>query len=418
MKFLFLAVVACAACGAQSNSETAPTPVTSAGGNTTGTDVSSTSGSGGAGNPVSTVGTTGGSPGATSGGGAASSGAAGVGGNAGSGEVPDGGGFVDDARSLDAGDAAIDRGTPHPQDGSPLGDGGLSMTIEGLQVAGTHNSYHTAPLIAFDASHKYTQLPLDQQLAGGVRALELDLHLRSDGVFEIYHISIIDSGTTCATLDECLGVVATWSTAHPTHTPITIWFELKDDTGGDKITDIVPVEQVISKVFPQEKVMTPAWVRGSYASPHERITSAGWPTLKQSQGMVMFAIITRDARTQAYSHDFTSLDDRLIFVNPTSDQFSMPWAAITKEDDPTQSSVIAAAHAAHLLIDVNTCAVNLTDDQCQMLNTAAVTAGANMLQDDLPFPVQGRAYSLKLPQGSPGCNPVTAPPTCDPKTLE
>ena len=89
------------------------------------------------------------------------------------------------------------------QDAGPA----LPLTIEALQVIGTHNSYHIAPAIAFDASHKYTQLPLDQQLAGGVRGLELDLHLRSDGVFEIYHISIIDPNTTCSTLSDCLQVV-------------------------------------------------------------------------------------------------------------------------------------------------------------------------------------------------------------------
>src|SRR5215831_13558069 len=97
-------------------------------------------------------------------------------------------------------------------DGAPGWDAGpaLPLTIEALQVIGTHNSYHIAPAIAFDASHKYTQLPLDQQLAGGVRALELDLHLRSDGVFEIYHITIIDPNTTCSTLSDCLHVVAVW----------------------------------------------------------------------------------------------------------------------------------------------------------------------------------------------------------------
>src|SRR5439155_5666446 len=119
------------------------------------------------------------------------------------------------------------------------------LTIESLQVIGTHNSYHRAPAIAFDASHKYTQLPLDQQLAGGVRALELDLHLRSDGGYDVYHINVIDPNTTCATFDECLGVVSTWSNAHPNQAPILIWLELKDDTGGKPIKDVVQIEAVI-----------------------------------------------------------------------------------------------------------------------------------------------------------------------------
>jgi calcium-dependent phosphoinositide phospholipase C len=305
-------------------------------------------------------------------------------------------------------------------DGAPGRDAGptLPLTIEALQVIGTHNSYHIAPAIAFDASHKYTQLPLDQQLAGGVRALELDLHLRSDGVFEIYHISIIDPNTTCSTLDDCLHIVATWSDAHPNHTPIFLWFELKDDTGGQPINDIVPVETAILKVFAREQVITPAWLRGSYASPRERIVAAGWPTLEEARGKIMFAIITRDARTQQYAHDFTSLDDRLMFVNATPDQFTLSWASITKVDDVSQADIVTQAHAAHLLIATNVCAINMTDADCQTRLMTGVSGGIHMLHDDLPFPISGRTYSAKLPGGSPGCNPVTAPPACAPGLLE
>jgi len=405
-KWFFYAIAACLACGTASNSETAATPPTPAADNAAGAGVATGSGMGGDG-----------TSGATATGASTVAAGGGMTGGAGSdGLPPDSGGLV-----ADTGQGGSGLDARSPEGGVAPSDSGFvlpSMTIEGLQVAGTHNSYHIAPLIAFDASHKYTHVPLDQQLAGGLRAFELDLHLRADGVFEIYHIAIIDTGTTCATLDDCLGVIATWSSAHPKHTPITIWFELKDDTGGNMITDIVPVEQVITKVFAKDKLITPVWLRGSYASPHERITMAGWPTLQEAQGKIMFAIITRDARTQQYSHDFTSLDDRLIWVNPTPDQFSMPWAAITKVEDLTLSSDIAAAHTAHLLVDANTCAVNLTDDQCQMRATTAITSGVHMLHDDLPFAVQGRAYSLKLPKGSPGCNPVTAPASCDPSMLE
>jgi hypothetical protein len=318
-----------------------------------------------------------------------------------------------DVASIDARDGAmsIDAGA---REAGPTGP----ITVEALQVIGTHNSYHKAPAIAFDASHKYTHLPLDQQFDGGVRAIELDLHLGSGGVFEIYHISVIDPNSTCPTFDACLGVVSTWSSAHPTHVPIFIWLELKDDTGGSKITDLVPIEDVITKVFPSDKLITPAWLKGSYASPHERITKAGWPTLEQARGRVMFAIITRDDRTKAYAHDFTSLDDRIMWVNAAADQLEMPWASITKVDNVTQTDVIANAHAAHLLVATNVCAVNQTDDQCNMALAGGVSTGIHMLHDDLPFPVTGRSYHAQLAGGSPGCNPVTAPAGCASNRLE
>src|SRR6185369_4704041 len=125
-------------------------------------------------------------------------------------------------------DAPIDVASFDARDAMPF-DAGMReagptgpITIEALQVIGTHNSYHKAPVVAFDASHKYTHLPLDQQFDGGVRAIELDLHLAS-GVFQVYHISVIDPNSTCPTFEACLGVVSTWSGAHPTHVPIFIW---------------------------------------------------------------------------------------------------------------------------------------------------------------------------------------------------
>jgi hypothetical protein len=318
---------------------------------------------------------------------------------------------------LDAG-SAVDSAEARGSDGPPIESVPrlTTLTVEALQVAGTHNSYHQAPLVAFDASHKYTHKPLDQQLDGGVRALELDLHLASDGTFDIYHIAVIDPNSSCSKLDACLGLVATWSTAHPRHTPIFIWFELKDDTGGSPINDVVPVETVILKVLARDRILTPAWLRGTYASPRARLMAAGWPTLDEARGKIMFAIITRDARTQAYAHGGTSLDDRLMWLSAAPADFGQPWAVITK--DVEDAGLIANAHAAHLLLGVNTCAVNMTDDACTARLQQFASAGVHMLDDDLPFQIAGRAYWLKLPGGSPGCNPVTAPLGCTAAQLE
>ncbi|HEX3695298.1 MAG TPA: Ca2+-dependent phosphoinositide-specific phospholipase C [Polyangia bacterium] len=291
-----------------------------------------------------------------------------------------------------------------------------AVTLEALQVAGTHNSYHQAPLIAFDASHKYTQPPLDQQLAGGVRALELDVHLASDGSYDVYHIVLIDPNSSCQKLDDCLNIIATWSTAHPRHVPIFIWLEIKDDTGGSPISDLVPIEPVILKAFSRDHIITPAWLRGSHASPRERLMTDGWPTVDEARGMVMFTIINRDTRTQSYDHNGTSLDDRLMWVNAAPAEFGLPWAVITKdEEDPGD---IASAHAGHLLIGVNSCAINMTDDACTTRLQTLVPEGFHMLDDDLPFQIPGRSYWLHLPAGSPGCNPPLAPLGCNAATLE
>jgi hypothetical protein len=287
------------------------------------------------------------------------------------------------------------------------------LSVEGLQVVGTHNSYHQASAIAFDASHAYTHKPLDQQLTGGVRALELDLHLGSNGAFEVYHISLIDQGASCLTLEACLGVVATWSADHPLHAPVFIWFEVKDDTGGGAIDDLVPIEAVILEAFARERIMTPAWLRGTHDSPRARLMATGWPALDEARGMVLFALIDRDARTKAYSHDGTSLDDRVMWVNAAPAEFDQPWAAITKVEEQGLQAVIAQAHTAHLLIAANTCAANMTDEACAARFGEFADAGVHMLHDDLPFQIPGRNYWARLPGGaSPACNPVTALAGC------
>jgi hypothetical protein len=102
-----------------------------------------------------------------------------------------------------------------------------------------------------------------------------------------------------------------------------------------------------------------------------------------------------------------------MWVNAAPAGFAQPWAAITKVEDQGMQAVIAQAHAAHLLIAANTCAVNMTDDACTARLREFADAGVHMLHDDLPFQIQGRAYWLRLPGGaSPACNPVTAPPGC------
>lgn len=318
---------------------------------------------------------------------------------------------------------APDGGVPPP---SPPSDGGAPVAtdarsepvaLNALQVAGTHNSYHVAPLVAFHASHKYTHRPLDEQLAGGLRALELDVHLRNDGVFDVYHIAVIDQRATCETFEACLRTVANWSGANPRHTPIFIWIEIKDDTGGSPIDDPQKLEETILRVFPREKLITPDSLRGSHASPRERIMKTGWPRVDDVRGKIMFSVLNRDERARVYTRDYTSLNDRLMFVSATAEQYEMPWAAVTEAyvDDP---SLMAKAHASRLLTTSNVCAIDRSDDDCRQRLATALAAGVHMLKDDLPFTANGRGYTLTLPKGSPGCNPVTAPPSCLTTQLE
>jgi glycerophosphoryl diester phosphodiesterase len=336
-----------------------------------------------------------------------------------------------DAAASGAGGASADGGVdPSRVDGSAQPDaagddsdaGEPSSTrirLDELQVAGTHNSYHVASALPLHPSHQYTHRPLAEQLEGGVRALELDVHARSDGQLDVYHIELIDPLSTCALFIDCLAAIEQWSSANPRHTPIFVWLEIKDDTGGQPITDLLPVEAAIRAVFSEAQLITPVSLRGAHATLRERIDAQGWPLLDEVRGRVMFVVLNRnDERVRAYSHDYSHLDDRLMFANATAEQFALPWAVITKLEGDLTQAAIAEAHAGSMLTATNVCAIDSDDATCAQRNADAVAAGLHMLKDDLPFTIAGRGYVLELPMGSPGCNPVTATAECDAALLE
>jgi hypothetical protein len=286
-----------------------------------------------------------------------------------------------------------------------------------LQVAGTHNSYHTKPPIQFDASHGYTHRPLNEQFEGGVRAIELDVH-QGTSARETYHIAGIDPNSTCPMFLDCLRTIESWSDAHPNHTPIFVWLEIKDNTGGSAITDLLGVEADVNEVFGSDDLITPSWLAGSHATARERIDADGWPLLSEVAGRVMFIVLNRDDHAQEYTHDFTSLDGRIMFANAVEAQFDLSWVVVAKIEGDLAQPSIALAHQKNLLTATNVCSVNTADDECVTRNMQAVESGFHMLKDDLPFMIDGRAYRLTLPAGSPGCNPVTATPACDASALE
>lgn len=293
------------------------------------------------------------------------------------------------------------------------------IRLNHLQVIGTHNSYHKAPLIAADESHKYTHKPLNEQLEGGVRAFELDLHGGQDGKIHVYHIQAIDDRTTCSKLVDCLNVLKTWSDGRPTHTPIFVWFEIKNDTSiTQAINDIREVEQEILSVIPAERLITADFIRGSYASPRARVEAEGWPALRDVAGMFAFMLIDRDDLASAYSANQTSLDGRKIWINAGSDQHTQPWALFTKVGGTDDAAEISDALEHQLIVASNSCGTGPSDEECQTRLDVGIKNGLHMLKDDHPFPTSGQSYVAKLPGGSPGCNPVTAPSDCNPSTFE
>ncbi len=219
------------------------------------------------------------------------------------------------------------------------------LRINQLQVVGTHNSYHVRkaePGKRNVREWNYSHAPLDVQLQRGVRSFELDLHDR-DGVFEVFHVPLLDEGTTCRRLADGLATVRQWSDEHRGHVPISFLFELKKEGPGlDKrikepdAAALDRLDALLDAAFPRERRISPDDVRGGAATLAEGVRTTGWPTLAAARGKVFFILHDEGKRRDLYLDGHPSLAGRVMFVrsDPSRDD-----AATFVLDNPRSSDL-------------------------------------------------------------------------------
>lgn len=305
----------------------------------------------------------------------------------------------------------------HPQDDT--------LRLNHAQALGTHNSFHVQPDALLDDSWAYTHVPLAEQLATqGVRQLELDFHLRDGGAFEVFHLPNIDAVSTCGALVDCLCEVWGWSVANPSHLPVMIWMEPKDDVDGltDEYVEIAGhYEQLDEEVRAAlgERLFTPDELRGSHDTLPEAVAAeGGWPTLGALRGRVIVSMLDGGAHREAYLEGAPALEGRALFVH--ADSVDDAFAATFKIDDPVGGAAqIGAALQAGFLVTSNVDGASGSDEENQARLEAALAVGSNFLSSDFPAPVDGRDYVAVIPGGTPArCNPVTAPEGCTSEAIE
>lgn len=337
------------------------------------------------------------------------------------------------------------------------------LRVNHLQVVGTHNSYHVKarnsifttiaalqPELA--RTIEYTHAPLDEQLRGGVRQLELDVFAdpvgglyanrlgppivgepEASGIaelstpgFKVLHVQDIDFESTCWTLSSCLGVVRAWSEANPRHLPVLILIEAKDesiDNLGYDFTEPVPIRGAELDALDQEfraalgeRLLTPDFVRGERATLEEAVLADGWPSVEASRGKIMLALDNENAVRDAYVAGHPSLQGRVMF---TSTRPGSPEAAFVKMNEaPTDGALIRQMVEGGYLIrtraDVDTVEARSGDTSRR---EAAFASGAQCVSTDYPKPdpAFSTGYAVTLPEGPPArCNPVSAPAWCEP----
>ncbi len=341
------------------------------------------------------------------------------------------------------------------------------LRLNQIQVIGSHNSYHIEPRPALLTAlvravgslaygFAYTHRPLDEQFeTQGVRQIEIDVFADPEGGkfakrmgmrlihepvesgvpelerpgFKVLHVQDLDFESTCWTLIDCLQTVKRWSDAHSKHMPIMILIEAKDEIipiAGSAIplpfdkAQFDALDAEIRSVFPASQLITPDDVRGEHETLEEAVTTAGWPTLRQSRGRILFCLDNGGDYKQAYLDGHPSLRGRVMF---TSSGPGEPEAAFIKlnssiDDFALIQAAVAQGFVVRTRADGDTVEAQTGDT---VPRDKALESGAQWISTDYPVPDPrwSTGYSATIPGGLPArCNPITAPPDCKPSDIE
>lgn len=293
------------------------------------------------------------------------------------------------------------------------------LRLNQIQIKGTHNSYHQQPLIAWHASHKYTHLPLTEQLEKrGIRAFELDVHRPTSGAdLQVYHIAAVDSKTSCSKFKDCLRELKNWSDQHPQHVTIFVWIEIKDGTGGPKFADFNRVDEEIREVL-GDRLITPDDLQRRHETLQTAIQMDGWPTVEESRGKFIF-MLDQDDRTPTVYLKNNSLEGRVMLPRANESSLNSPWAVVAKTDP---GSFHKAALEKNFMLSVNLCSPESNATDCQNRLNKSLEAGTQILMDDFEgdSPKQSLGgYFLQLKdQLTANCNPVLSDSSCAPDLID
>jgi len=256
-----------------------------------------------------------------------------------------------------------------------------NLRINQLQVIGSHNSYKKAiepDLFTFLESKsdkmlslQYDHISIPEQLSLGLRNLEIDVYIDSEGGkyaapkglqlatpkanfdpngmmdkpgFKVLHVPDIDFRTHYYTLDACLLAIKNWSDANPTHEPIFITLEAKDGDTNQfgttpetfSETNFKHLDENLIAGLGRNKIITPDDVRGDYNTLEEAILDDKWPTLESSRGKFLFILDDKKAKRALYIKNHPSLKNRVLFVNAEP---GTPEAATLIRNNPEDKTI-------------------------------------------------------------------------------
>ena len=295
--------------------------------------------------------------------------------------------------------------------------GSSGIYINQIQFVGSHNSYKQAMPESFIKqllqlnpkimeSLEYEHGPLAEQLDLGIRKLELDVfYVADEAHFLVGHVQQIDMNSNCATLRICLTQVSDWSKKNPSHAPIWISFNAKDEY----ILGLPAPEPFTPEAFALMDTIIEEALGTQLVRPIE-VAGLNWPLLSEAKGKFIIILDQDGSKRDMY---YQGWQQRPMFTNAPEGH---PAAAIMILNEPLEQfneiqRLVAAGYMVRTRADADTQEARENDTQRR---DAAFASGAQAISTDYYLPAThfGNDYQVILPQAI-RCNPVTASTNCN-----
>ena len=299
---------------------------------------------------------------------------------------------------------------------TPSEDSETGISINQIQFVGSHNSYKQAMPDSFVKqlmkvnpklleSLDYEHIPLGDQLDLGIRKLELDIFYRAeDKRFLVGHVQQIDMSSNCESLRICLTQIISWSDDNPSHSPIWISFNAKDNyILGLPTPEVFTPEAFLLMDSIFEEMFGDKLIR-----PRD-IVDLQWPFLSEARGKFILILDESGMKRDIYSEGWKQ---RPMFTNAPEGH---PAAAIMIINDPIEQfeeirRLVKAGYMVRTRADADTREARANDISRKV---AAFESGAQAVSTDYYLPATnfGNEYQVSLPKPIK-CNPITAPNDC------
>jgi hypothetical protein len=160
--------------------------------------------------------------------------------------------------------------------------------------------YNDVQQKSFHNSYQRDEGLLDLLIYHRARSIELDIRNTkigrptNDGDWYVYHIPVVDTGTSCDRLSECLQELRVFDETHPHHEVITLWFDVNTGWGGTHTPS--SFDALLRRYLPESDFVKPSDLLAACPGASDlqaAVTgSCDWPTLDSLKGK--WIIVTTD----------------------------------------------------------------------------------------------------------------------------